>query len=182
MQNEGQSQFDVIFRELSALYPDYPEKAKKNPELRKLDWELCNQGAISEADLISIYSKSAGLEVRDEEEIRDMEILPFPGISTDYLLNWACLPVSWTDEEMEMLVSEPYSIGKMSYFIKSLYGRKVRFSLVRRSLLERKINSVYEKSPAEQENSSNQFLQAGDSEETLRSLASEAAIVRLVNE
>jgi type II secretory ATPase GspE/PulE/Tfp pilus assembly ATPase PilB-like protein len=182
MQNEGQSQFDVIFRELSALYTDYPEKAKKNPELRKLDWELCNQGAISEVDLISIYSKATGLEVRDEEEIRDREILPFPGISTDYLLHWVCLPVSWTDEEMEMLVSEPYSIGKMSYFIKSLYGRKVRFSIVRRSLLERKINSVYEKSPDEQENSSSQFLQAGDSEETLRSLASEAAIVRLVNE
>jgi type II secretory ATPase GspE/PulE/Tfp pilus assembly ATPase PilB-like protein len=172
----------MIFRELSALYPDYPEKAKKNPELRKLDWELCNQGAISEVDLISIYSKSTGLEVRDEEEVRDMEILPFPGISTDYLLNWACLPVSWTDSEMGMLVCEPYSLSKMSYFIRSLYGRKVNFSLVRRSLLERKINSVYEKTPSEQENSSNQFLQSGDNEETLRSLASEAAIVRLVNE
>ncbi len=182
MQNEAQARFEVIFRELSSLYPDYPEKAKKNPEPRKLDWELCNQGAISEVDLISIYSKASGLEVRDEEEIRDKEVLPFPGISTDYLLNWACLPVSWTDDEMEMIVSEPYSLDKMSYFIKSLYGRKVRFSLVRRSLLERKINSVYEKTPAEQDNSSNQFLQSGDNEETLRSLASEAAIVRLVNE
>ena len=107
MQNEGQNQFDVIFRELSSLYPDYPEKAKKNPEFRKLDWELCNQGAISEVDLISIYSKASGLDVRDEEEIRDREVLPFPGISTDYLLNWACLPISWTDDEMEMIVSEP---------------------------------------------------------------------------
>lgn len=182
MQNEGQNQLDVIFREITALYPDYPEKAKSSPDLRKLDWELCNQGAISEADLIAIYSKSSGLEIRDEDEVRDMEIQPFPGISTDYLLNWACLPQSWTDEEMEMLVSEPYSLGKMSYFIKSLYGRKVRFSLVRRSLLERKINSVYEKSQTEQESSSDQFLQSGDNEETLRSLASEAAIVRLVNE
>ena len=182
MQSENQNTADMIFRELSALYPDYPEKAKKNPELRKLDWELCNQGAISEVDLISIYSKSTGLEVRDEEEVRDMEILPFPGISTDYLLNWACLPVSWTDSEMGMLVCEPYSLSKMSYFIRSLYGRKVNFSLVIRSLLERKINSVYEKTPSEQENSANQFLQSGDNEETLRSLASEAAIVRLVNE
>ncbi|MEI6863153.1 MAG: ATPase, T2SS/T4P/T4SS family [Candidatus Omnitrophota bacterium] len=182
MQSENQNTADMIFRELSALYPDYPEKAKKNPELRKLDWELCNQGAISEVDLISIYSKSTGLEVRDEEEVRDMEILPFPGISTDYLLNWACLPVSWTDSEMGMLVCEPYSLSKMSYFIRSLYGRKVNFSLVRRSLLERKINSVYEKTPSEQETSANQFLQSGDNEETLRSLASEAAIVRLVNE
>jgi type II secretory ATPase GspE/PulE/Tfp pilus assembly ATPase PilB-like protein len=182
MQNNTQTQSDVIFGELSTLYPDYPEKAKKTSELRKLDWELCNQGAISEADLISIYSKATGLEVRDEDEIRDLEILPFPGISTDFLLNWACLPLSWTDEGMEMLVSEPYSIGKLTYFIKSLYGRNVNFSLVRRSLLERKINSVYEKSQTEQENSSNQFLQSGDNEETLRSLASEAAIVRLVNE
>ncbi|MFZ2657120.1 MAG: ATPase, T2SS/T4P/T4SS family [Victivallales bacterium] len=182
MANDAKNILDTVERELSSLYPDYPEKMKQNPDRRKLDWELCNQGAISEADLISIYARVSGIETKDEEEVRDREVAQFPGISADYLINSVCLPVSWNDEEMEMFVSEPYTLGKMSYFIRSLYGRKVKFFLARRSILERKIHAVYEKPVAEKENESSQFLQSGDSEETLRNLASEAAIVRLVNE
>ncbi|OGV60322.1 MAG: hypothetical protein A2X45_06430 [Lentisphaerae bacterium GWF2_50_93] len=122
------------------------------------------------------------MEAKDEEEVRDREVVQFPGISADYLINSVCLPVSWTDDAMELFVSEPYTLGKMSYFIKSLYGRKVSFSLARRSILERKIHTVYEKPVDEKVNESSQFLQSGDSEEALRNLASEAAIVRLVNE
>ncbi|OGV38304.1 MAG: hypothetical protein A2X48_06810 [Lentisphaerae bacterium GWF2_49_21] len=114
--------------------------------------------------------------------MRDREIAQFPGISADYLINSVCLPISWNDEEMEMLVSEPYTLGKTSYFIKSLYGRRVKFLLARRSILERKIQSIYEKSPLAPENDPNQFLKSDDNEETLRNLASEATIVRLVNE
>ncbi len=182
MANDVKDIIGAIETDLSSLYPEYPEKLKKNSDRKKLDWELCSQGAISEADLISIYSKSSGLEVKDEEEVRDREVVQFPGISADYLMNSICLPASWNDDEMELFVSEPYTLGKMSYFIKSLYGRKVKFFLARRSILERKIHTVYEKPVSEKENESNQFLQAGDSEETLRNLASEAAIVRLVNE
>jgi len=182
MANDAKNILDTVERELSSLYPDYPEKMKQNPDRRKLDWELCNQGAISEADLISIYARVSGIETKDEEEVRDREVVQFPGISADYLINSVCLPVSWDDDEMVLFVSEPYTLGKMSYFIRSLYGRKVKFFLARRSILERKIHAVYEKPVAEKENESSQFLQSGDSEETLRNLASEAAIVRLVNE
>ncbi len=171
-----------IETELSSLHPDYPEKLKKNHDRRKLDWELCNQGAVSEADLLSIYARASGLAVKDEDEIRDSEVLPFPGISVDYLLGSVCLPISWNDYEMEMLVCEPYCLGKMSYFAKSLYGRQAKFTLARRSILERKIHTVYDKTEDEQLGGANQFLQSGDSEEALRNLASEATIVRLVNE
>ncbi len=182
MQSDLQNRLDAISKELSAFCPDYSDRLGRIADRRKLDWEICGQGLLSEADLLSVYSKAAGLGIWDEEDLKDRDILPFPGISADYLMNWACLPVSWTDDEIEVVICEPYNTGKMSYLMKSLYGRKTRFFLARRSLVERRIQAVYGKDQVVKENESSQFLKADDNEETLRNLASEATIVRLVNE
>jgi type II secretory ATPase GspE/PulE/Tfp pilus assembly ATPase PilB-like protein len=173
---------EIIEKELSSLHPDYPNRMKKNPDRWKLDWELCGLGLLSEADLLAVYSRVSGIPLKNDEEIRDGDIIPFPGISSEYLNRSACLPIWWNDEEMEFLVCEPYTTGKIAYFARSLYGRKAKFSLARRSVLERRIQSVYEKSQTASENDHGQFLKADDSEETLRNLASEARTVRLVNE
>ncbi len=175
----GKKCLDKISEEISSQFPDYSTLLETRPARKYLDWDLCASGKLSEKDLLAAYAKASGMLIIEEDDFVNAE--RYPGLSAEFLNNWLCLPYRWDDEKIEIAVSDPYSINELSYLFKKMLGRNALFALVRRSHLERMIHSIYSSENQEKKDD----LELGgdiDNEETLRSLASEARIVRLVNE
>jgi type II secretory ATPase GspE/PulE/Tfp pilus assembly ATPase PilB-like protein len=99
----------------------------------------------------------------------------------DFLIFWGCLPAEQEGSDLTMLISDPYGLAKISYIFRKLYGYNINFQLARRSFIDRLIHAVY----MDNNNTEDDIgMNIGDldSEEALMSMASEAKIVRLVNE
>lgn len=137
------------------------------------EWELVNNGVITEQALVDIYANISELQVLEDDELDAIE--KFEGINFDYLQEQALIPLSWDENSAVVAISAPYSTGNIEYQWFSHYDREVTLKLARRSVIERKITEVY------QEDLDSFGLDNG-SEESLRDLAKEAPIVRLVND
>ena len=174
------STFENINKKLTALYPDYVNSSEHGS--REFDWELCSKGVISEQDLVRVYSESTGFNITDDDELENVE--RYPGISIDYLNGKCCLPIKWDDNSMHILLCDPYDMDNIIYMFKKLLAKDTVFSFARRSFLERKISMIYSAESTQEDEASLSIGSFGaiESEETLRSLASEAKIVRLVND
>ncbi|MCH2208261.1 MAG: Flp pilus assembly complex ATPase component TadA [Lentisphaerales bacterium] len=137
------------------------------------EWELVNNGVITEQALVEVYAGVSSLEVLEDDQLDAIE--KFEGINFDYLQEQVLIPLSWDDEKAVIAVATPYNTGNIEHQWFSHYEREVELKLARRSVIERKITEVY------QEDLDSFGLDNG-SEESLRDLAKEAPIVRLVND
>ncbi len=162
--------------EIAKLYPDYQLKIQNSRLRSEADRELCEGGVIPESELLGIYAKVFSLAVAEEELFQNP--LKHPDISEEYLSGQCIFPLKRDENSILLAVCEPYSMNQISYMFEKFYKLKSSFIFARRSEIERSINAAYEKQNDLAMSSSNSL----DSEETLRSLASEAKIVRLVNE
>ena len=165
--------------ELQKLYPEYPEKLKTFQNRKLLDMDLCSRGVFPESSLLAAYSRASGLPVVEEDEFQIPE--PVPGIPLDFLNFWSCLPCRVEESRMVLAVADPYGIPDLKYLFSKLYRHELDFMLARRTFIDRMIHAVYV-DIAPQETESETVLGDVESEEALLSLASEAKIVRLVNE
>lgn len=163
----------AIQNKLSGLFPDYARLVGMHPSR---DWILCEKGLISETDLLNIYLKELNIEPFDESDL----IVPSKNelINIDYLTSNNCIPYSWSDEDMVLLTCDPYQMEHHTYVFRRFFNLNLIFKLVRRSVIERLINRVYIDEKAHK----NSLQQLDGDEDTLRNLASEAKIVRLINE
>ena len=149
------------------------------PEIEVLDrapmdeWILVNNGQITEQSLMQIYENISNLPVQDEDELENME--QFEEINLDYLEEKVLVPLEWDDDSVNIAIGSPYSLGLISQQWFSLYDRQVTFTLLRRSVIERKLTEVYQ-------NANDEFNFDDSNEESLKDLAKEAPIVRLVND
>lgn len=156
--------------------PDYPERlAAHGNDAAAADGSLISDGVLNEAELLNYYALAFGLEPADE----DMLPIPerFPELSTDYLTRYGCLPAEWDDDVLKLYVSNPYELPRHIYYIRKQLKRDCAFLPVRRAWLERTIIKVCQSSEAE-----DAALLGTEDENTLRSMAGEARIVRLVND
>lgn len=165
--------FSNLRSKIAAHYPDYEQELGGCRPL-DLDRRLCELGTLTESDMVNIYNEVTGIPCQDENELISPE--KFSEISIDYLTGNCVLPYNWNDEKIILLISDPYLCCNHFYFFKTYFNLEPEFKLVRRSLLERLISLAY----AEKKQEDGTALD-GD-EDTLRNLASEARVVRLVNE
>ena len=168
---------DAIEKVLSNRFPDYAKLCEAQPFRANTDWRLCEKGLLSETDLLNIYTKELDIDSFDEDEL--IEPAKNDSINVDYLTANNCIPYSWDEENMIMLACDPYKLEHHAYVFKRLFNLELNFHFVRRSVIERLINRVYIDEKQTEKNSLELF--EGD-EDTLRNLASEAKIVRLINE
>jgi type II secretory ATPase GspE/PulE/Tfp pilus assembly ATPase PilB-like protein len=168
---------DKIGKELEKRFPDYAKLRKLHPVRANADWKLCEKGLLSETDLLNIYTKGLDVDSFDEDEL--IEPVKNELVNVDYLTANNCIPYSWGEENMVMLSCDPYLLEHHAYVFKRIFSLDLSFHFVRRSVIERLINRVYIDEKKADKNSL-QLLE-GD-EDTLRNLASEAKIVRLINE
>jgi len=166
-----------IKEELIKLNAGYEEAIEGQVERHTVDWELCSRGIFSEADLLDVYASVTSLPVVDSDDIDDIK--PFDKVPAPYLSSLCMIPLQWNEKQIEILACDPYSVRANIYMFKEIYGLSVRFKLAKRSTIEHLINTVYQREEQEEETD---LMDIGDNEEALRSLASEAKIVRLVNE
>lgn len=161
---------------LSKRYPDYAKMLEEGMSLEDSDRLLTERGLLSENDLLKAYADYLGAELLDEAVMRIPT--PYPGIRTDYLKEHSLLPYQWAEDNLQLLAASPYSLDTYSYSLEQFFQKKVTFILARRSLIERLVTQIYSK-VAESHIMEDQ---PADDETTLRQLAGEARIVRLVNE
>jgi type II secretory ATPase GspE/PulE/Tfp pilus assembly ATPase PilB-like protein len=137
------------------------------------DRRLVEIGTLSEPELVGIYAAALGVLPPEEDELIEPEI--FPGLSSDYLNAHLCLPYEWDENVMRLLVTHPYELDRHIFQIRKSLNLRCEFIFVRRTFLERLLSR---NSSAEAEQESLNF----EDESTLRSMAGEARIVRLVND
>ena len=144
------------------------------------EWNLVNQGRLTEPDLLKMYARVSGLAPADEEQHGHLE--RFPEVTYDYLAQANCIPLGWDDTVVTLAVATPYNLGQVALHWQNMFKRRATFLLARRSWIERLLNSIYESSLQGEPISGLAGLDGDTSEEALRDLAREAPIVRLVND
>ncbi|MBQ4107554.1 MAG: type II/IV secretion system protein [Lentisphaeria bacterium] len=159
---------------LTEKFPDYANLLTEFPP-RESDRKLLSAGHLSEVELLNLYSQFFGVPLAEEEELGDPEL--FPGLSIDALNAHLFYPCNWDEESVCILVSDPYELDNQSYLIAQSMGLQCRFQLVRRSFLERLLSKA--SGSGEEDSTINAGL---EDENTLRTMAGEARIVRLVND
>lgn len=163
---------EAVFAELATVVNDVKELEDLEPA-PMLEWELVNKGLVTEQALCEIYSRLSGLELLDDDELDLVD--KYEDINFDYLQEKALLPLSWEREEDTIIaLSSPYFQGEIAHQWYCHYESAVKFQLARRSVIERKITEVYQNLDS--------LGFDGGNEESLRDLAKEAPIVRLVND
>ena len=171
---------EILATEFQKKVPDYLEKLEVTGNRRLLDLDICARGLVSEADVVNIYAEATGIEIVNEDALPVAAVMR-DAIPLDFLTYQACIPCDAPhDGVLELAVADPYSLDHLRYTFKKLHGLDVVFKLSRRGWIDRTIQALY----MDDENDEDSELDTADfeSEETLLSLASEAKIVRLVNE
>ena len=164
----------ALQQHLTEKFPEYANLLAEFPP-RESDRKLLSAGHLSEAELLALYSRFFDVPLAEEEEIGEPEL--FPGLSAEALNANLFFPCDWDEESVCMLVSDPYELDSQNYLIAQAVGLKCRFQLVRRSFLERLLSKA--SGAAEEEEAVNAGI---EDENTLRTMAGEARIVRLVND
>ncbi|MBO4303926.1 MAG: Flp pilus assembly complex ATPase component TadA [Lentisphaeria bacterium] len=163
---------------LAELLAPYEEKiGKKRDLLHAEEWdrELIHSGIISESDLVKLYSQAYGTPVTEEEDLT----LPdqYPDAPMEYFNAVPALPFLWDDDTVTYLVCSPAKLGEIALQTQQVWQKKANFLFVRRTFLERLLSTLMSRN--DEDETAN--LDAED-ENTLRTMAGEARIVRLVND
>lgn len=171
--NLTEAMFKKLDERLSDYLPSYKEKITVTSR-RIVDWTMCSDGVLSEAELLEIYLQATGLPTLEEELIAAPQIMK--NVPLEYMNNNCCIISEPEDDIAEIFVCDPYAVEQQMYLFNKTHNCSSTFFLIRRSTIER-ILSQQSAGGADIEAPSDE-----DEEETLRSLAGEAKIVRLVNE
>ena len=137
------------------------------------EWELSAKGLLSEQDILDLYLKHSALELTDDESFD--EPMVFEGINPNYLKEWICLPLRFDDNSIDIAIATPYDIDAIKMHWKHMFKLDVHLSLARRSIIERSIEDLYFNIDISDNLSA-------FSAESLKDIAQEAPIVRLVND
>jgi len=140
------------------------------------EWQLVDQGTITEEQVLKAYGAATGLQMLEEEDLEDIQ--PNQELSHDFLSEHGCLPVSRSEGRILLAVYQPYVLSQIAAVWYSFFGEVPVFSLALRTRVEHCLTNLYtlqgeEYSTAESEEAS---------EQALKDLASEAPVVRLVND
>jgi len=168
-ENSWRAAVDKITGELAARFPG--EYDPRTPEAS--DGKLLRDGRIAENELLEIYNRAFGTVPVDENELASPEV--FADGSPEFFSAHACLPLEWDDKSVTFLVSSPYQMEDLSYLAERNWERDVKFRFARKALIERLISKQQDEEEGEDSG-------APDDENTLRTMAGEARIVRLVND
>ena len=144
----------------------------KDPEAS--DARLLKEGRIAENELLEAYNRAFGIVPLDENELNVPE--PFPDGSQEFFSAHACLPLEWDEKKVTFLICSPYQMEELAYLAERNWGLETDFRFARKALIERLISK--------QQHDDEEEGGAGvpDDENTLRTMAGEARIVRLVND
>ena len=153
----------------AARFPDSPGPSREG------DRALVQSSAVTEPELIALYSEAYGVPVLPEDEIRQPE--PFPNAPLEFFNANVCLPLEWEEDSITFLVVDPYALDQLAFLVQKTWKLKAEFRFIRRTFLERLLSKAQSMEEDDEETAVDV-----DDENTLRTMAGEARIVRLVND
>ena len=151
-------------------FADYDTAAPEESDRR-----LVMDAKVTEAQLVELYSTAFNVPVLDEEEL-GLPDQP-PDFPLDFFNANDCLVYEWDDGKVTFLVTSPYRLGNLEYLVSHSWKSELSVRFVRRPFLERLLSKLQSRGEEEEEENN-----AAEDENTLRSMAGEARIVRLVND
>ena len=146
----------------------------RSGNLREIDRELLRSGVLTESQLLAMYNDAFGVPEINEEEV-DIPDLP-EYAPLDFFNSNTCLPLEWEKDTVTLLFPDPYDLEGMIFLIRKTWDCDVAPRFVKRSFLERILTKMQNAASGE-----DKMIDQED-ENTLRSMAGEAKIVRLVND
>ena len=157
-------------RAFSERFPDLV----RTGNLREIDRELIRSGRLTESELLAMYNAAWQVPELAEEEI-DIPDLP-ESAPLEFFNSNTCLPLEWEQNSVTLLLPDPYDIDGMTFLIRKTWDCDVSPRFVKRAFLERALTKLQHAG-----NDEDDTIDQED-ENTLRSMAGEARIVRLVND
>ena len=150
----------------------FPEYDAANPAAS--DRKLVQDGKLTEAQLIAVYAEVFGVSVVDEEEFQLPE--QFTELPLDFFNANECILLERDENIATFIVASPYHLGNLEYAVRSGWASELSVVFARRVFVERLLSSLQSAGAEEEEEES------AEDENTLRTMAGEARIVRLVND
>ncbi|MBR7121817.1 MAG: type II/IV secretion system protein [Lentisphaeria bacterium] len=159
----------AIEKEFAVRFPEYAGLPAKSIEQR-----IIAEGKITEAALAEFYSGIFGVPVLEEDEI------VLPEMREDFSLAFFnahdCVVLEFDEERVTLLAASPYTLGEIAFQVRRVWHCDISVRFVRRPFLERLLSKLQNEEEDQEEANS------AEDENTLRTLAGEARIVRLVND
>ena len=163
---DGRKNLEAVFAER------FPGASRGNP--RDFDRELLRGGRLTESELLALYNHAFAVPEVDEDEI-NIPDLPDASLLEFFNSN-ICLPLEWENDAITLLLADPYDLENLAFLIRKTWNCDIYPRFIRRSFLERMLSKMQNEGKEESEDAGQ------EDENTLRSMAGEARIVRLVND
>ena len=140
---------------------------------------LINLGLVSDIDLAGLSARLLGVSLAGEADLPEQPVCP-DALQGRYLRHAVALPLSQTDDVLRLAIADPLDASP-AHAVSLATGRRVEVSVAPAGLVSAALDRLY---PAHRAASA----QAGgpatyqEEAERLRDMASEAPVVRLVNQ
>lgn len=136
---------------------------------------LLNLGAISDKALIDAVAKQYSMELFSNAQIEKVEKISINNISVAFLNENSVYPIYKTDNYIAFVTSSPLKVTALS-MIKKITSKDIKLYLATDEEI-RDIKNVYESSQEEEED----YDVLEDEVDKLKELASEAPVIKIVN-
>jgi len=177
----NQSFNEFLFSQLQ-IKPEEKEKILAKIEQTKLPLitVLKNAGIVEEKQLIELVAKYFGLPLLERKHY-PREPLFLEEVSVAFFKKYHILPIKRTKEEITVAISNPFNLSLLTTIKQFFYPLRVKFSLGLTTDIDEAIDRLYGERDIEEtiEEAESEILDW--EEESLRDMALEAPIVRLVN-
>ena len=171
-----------ILQDRKLLEPEALERARSVAEEagESVELALTRLGLVSEHDMALAFSEALGLAVVAGNELQ-LDRLPLDNFGPKFLRQFRVLPIGLTDMAVDLAMANPlddYAVQAIELFTGRSVNRYVARATDLENALERLIGSESEPRAAEDVNA--EVLD--DDVDRLKDLASDAPVVRLVNQ
>ncbi|MBO5762378.1 MAG: Flp pilus assembly complex ATPase component TadA [Lentisphaeria bacterium] len=173
IKSDRTSPAERLREKLEKKFPAYGAMLAEGMTPAEADRALETGGAISELDLLKLYSQCFRIPTFEEQLLELPEKLE--GFSGDYLAAHSFLPIGKEGNTITIAAADPYDLDLAHYTIRTFFQCDVQFKFASRSLIDRMVQRLY--LDLREESSA-----APSDENELRRLAGESGIIRLVND
>jgi general secretion pathway protein E len=140
-------------------------------------------GLTEESNILEVLAEELGLTLLERKDYPEQPLL-LEGASVRFLSKHHCIPVRMDDENVDVVVNDPFDVSLINVLENFFMGRKVHLLLGKREEIKMTVERLYGEAAREAEEAENKEGEASffvEDLEQLKDLAKEAPVVRRVD-